>query len=141
MFKILKLVLLAIWQLPQNLIGVIMIPFIGKLTLLSSDGYNWCFKGTGMKGGISLGMFSFVSKNSATMPEVIAHEHKGHARQSLLLGPLYLFVIGIPSILHTFHRNCPCYYHFYTERWANNLAGLEVYTRQSTGKCALRFKD
>ena len=53
------------------------------------------------------------------------HE-KGHQIQSLYLGPLYLIVIGIPSILRMlikiiFHKDNAWYYSGYPENWADNL--------------------
>ena len=47
-----------------------------------------------IKGGISLGMFIFANHDRA---EVTIHEY-GHTFQALLLGPLYLIIIGIPSL-------------------------------------------
>ena len=129
-----------IWQLPQNVIALFMLPFLGKLKLIRNEHLNLCFMGEKMSGGISLGNFSFVSPTSARHETSIIHENYGHAVQSHILGPLYLFVVGIPSILHTFHRKCPCYYHFYTEKWANNLAGLWVETSPSGYYCSLRIK-
>jgi hypothetical protein len=133
-------VILFLWQLPQNIVALIMMPFIGKLTLISYKKYCFAFKGEGMSGGISLGNFAFLDSYSAKKATTVAHEQEGHTVQSKILGPLYLFVIGIPSIIHTFHKDCPCYYHFYTESWANKCAGLEVlYT--ANGRCFLSFKD
>lgn len=54
--------------------------------------------------------------------KLLAHEY-GHTIQSLLLGPLYLLVIGIPSVIW-FHIHTPSkgsYYSFYPERMANAL--------------------
>ena len=83
--------------------------------------YYYCKK---FSGGISLGNYIIsYSRNALT----IKHEH-GHQKQSLYLGPLYLFVIGIPSIcwaglygtkLFPYKENG--YYEFYTERWAEQL--------------------
>lgn len=46
-----------------------------------------------------------------------------------MLGPLYLIVIGIPSLLHAAVHDSLCrnkdYKHFYTEKWADKLAGLK----------------
>lgn len=44
--------------------------------------------------GVSLGKFIFAPDDE----EMLSHEY-GHTRQSLFLGPLYLPVVGIPSIL------------------------------------------
>lgn len=76
------------------------------------------------KNGISLGIFIFAAED-----EMKKHEY-GHSLQSLVLGPLYLLVIGLPSFVWA---NLPYYqrlrrkkkidyYSFWTERWANELA-------------------
>mgnify|MGYP006982744016 CR=1 FL=1 len=50
-----------------------------------------------------------------------------------MLGPLYLIIIGIPSISWAgLRRLIPAlkkinYYWFYTENWANKLTGLNKY--------------
>jgi len=53
-------------------------------------------------GGISIGAFIFLSDEieikEAGKYQILRHEY-GHFLQSLLLGPLYISVIGIPSIL------------------------------------------
>lgn len=107
---------------------------------------------TGWPGGISLGMFVFVGERTEEFKKfyidergkefteevqesLLVHEY-GHTIQSLILGPLYLFVVGIPSIIW-----CKCkkfvnyrkennvkYCSFYCEKWANDLG------RKVTGK-------
>lgn len=90
---------------------------------------------------VSLGMFVFVTKkpyfyeklkNEYTMEELsrrlLVHEY-GHTVQSLILGPLYLIVMGIPSTLWGFLPSCAkkrkenqvSYFSFFTESWANAL--------------------
>ena len=72
----------------------------------------------------SLGMFIFTSVPYDSF--TLKHEY-GHTIQSHILGPLWVFVIGLPSLIW-----CGCfenyrrkhnisYYSFYTERWANKL--------------------
>lgn len=93
------------------------------------------------KSSVSLGMFVFVTKepyfydklkNEYTMEELserlLVHEY-GHTIQSLILGPLYLIVVGIPStlwgFLPSFNRKRKneglSYFSFFTEKWANYL--------------------
>lgn len=56
------------------------------------------------------------------------HEY-GHTIQSLILGPLYLFVVGIPSFIWCNNKKCiamrqdnnKSYYDLYCESWANRL--------------------
>ena len=93
------------------------------------------------KSSISLGMFVFITsepyfaekfKGKITVSELssrlLVHEY-GHTIQSLLLGPLYLIIIGLPSTLWGFLPCCNrlrrlkqiSYFSFYTEKWANYL--------------------
>lgn len=93
------------------------------------------------KSSVSLGMFVFVTKepyfyeklkNKYTMEELSArllvHEY-GNTIQSLILGPFYLVVMGIPSTLWGFlpyfnkKRKTEelSYFSFFTEKWANFL--------------------
>lgn len=68
------------------------------------------------KSSVSLGMFVFVTKEpyfydklkveytkDELLKRLLVHEY-GHTVQSLILGPLYLIVIGMPSTLWGFLR-------------------------------------
>ena len=128
--------LLFIWQLPQNLVALVMIPFLGKLKVVDKTNWCTCYEGENMQGGISLGSFAFVSPYSAKKPEVVAHELKGHTVDSRWMGPLYLLIVGLPSILNAWFNFTDCYYDWFPEKWANEHAGLEV-----DEYCRLKFKD
>ena len=91
------------------------------------------------KSSVSLGMFVFVTAEPYFVKKyegqmsaeelsnrLLVHEY-GHTIQSLILGPLYLIVIGIPSVLWGFlggkkrrDEQVP-YGAFFTEKWANTL--------------------
>ena len=134
-------ILFFIWQLPQNIIAVLMLQFLGKLELITCRNYAFCFIGEKMQGGISLGNFIYVSKSLSKRETSIAHELDGHTVDSKRFGPLYLFIIGIPSICWAGFRDTkkyPNYYEFYTERWANEHAGLKVV--KNGNKYVLEFK-
>lgn len=137
---ILTFIALFIWQLPQCIVALLMMPFLGKLTLVSYDNYCFAFKATNMSGGISLGVFVFLSEYSSKSDTTLAHEQVGHVKQSHYLGWLYLIVIGLPSIIwagiykYLGYKN---YYSFYTEKWANKLAKLETVNRY--GNYYLKF--
>ena len=120
-----KLFLLFLWQLPQNLIAIIMLPFLGNMKLVRFTNYCWSFECTNMRGGISLGNFIYLSPSIAKKEPKIKHEY-GHVKQSQILGWFYLFVIGIPSILNAIFGFTDCYYDWYTEKWANKLSGVSV---------------
>lgn len=132
--KILFQSILILWQLPQCLIGLLMLPFMGKLTLIDYRNYCWAFKGVNMMGGISLGCFVFLDSYSSKRETTVAHELDGHTVDSKRWGPLYLFIIGIPSILNAWLGFTKCYYEFYTEKWANKHAGLGT-----DSKCRMYF--
>ena len=127
--------ILCIWQLPQLIIGILMAPFVGKKTLVADRHFNFCWRGTNMNGGISLGPIAYVSEISKE--PTIAHETDGHTVDSKIFGPLYLLIIGIPSILWAWSYDSKkhCYYDFYTEKRANKFAKLKV-----TESCRLKFK-
>ena len=91
---------------------------------------------------VSLGLFIFVSKNTVNndfLNRLKVHEF-GHCIQSLLLGPLYLIVIGIPSYIwnnlpYFIHRRMDrniSYYSFWIERWANYMG--EITTKENSMK-------
>ena len=83
-----------------------------------------------MRGAVTLGCYVFVGLNSEYR-KTVKHE-LGHTIQSKILGPLYLIVIGIPSITYCgLRRISPSlrkknYYDFYTEKWANNLSEKHI---------------
>lgn len=134
-------ILSFIWQLPQNLIALIMLPFLGKLRLISYKKFCFAFEGEHMIGGISLGNFAFLSTNLSRKAASVAHEQEGHTHDSKLFGPLYLFVIGLPSLIHAWlYDKNTCYYDFWTERRANRFANVEVKTT-SSGYCYTILKD
>ena len=124
----------CIWQLPQNLIGSLYKEFISKdiITRINYDASTHeCYLTRG-GGGLTLGRFIFVNQHFTDLEETILHEI-GHVKQSRILGPLYLIIIGIPSISWAgLRRLIPAlkkinYYWFYTENWANKLMGLNKY--------------
>ena len=83
---------------------------------------------------VSLGFFVFATNKNRIgllqFSQTIAHEY-GHCLQSLILGPFYLIIIGLPSVLWlTIFKNYRLkkkisYYWFYPEKWANKLGGVD----------------
>lgn len=83
--------------------------------------------------GVSLGNYIIVESKSITpspkLNTTLHHEH-GHQIQSRRLGPLYLIVIGLPSLLgniysRIFHKSAEWYYKQPWEAWADKLGGVE----------------
>lgn len=77
---------------------------------------------------VSLGCFIFVVDSYDEL--LIKHEY-GHTLQSLILGPFYLLIIGLPSLIWAGffdewrRKRGISYYSFYTERLANSLVGIK----------------
>lgn len=129
--------LLYLWQLPQNLLGLCLTWYysLGKFPknrlLLKYKRDVWCvethiLRSPKMEGGITLGQYVIVSDYSGQ--PTIDHEC-GHVKQSIILGPFYLLLIGVQSIIHAaVHKNlCHSknYVHFWTEKWADVLGGVK----------------
>lgn len=82
-------------------------------------------------GSMGLGMFTFISEgamNGERREFTLTHEF-GHTVQSIILGSLFMPVIGLPSLLWAGlpvfrkyrERKSISYYWLYTERWADFL--------------------
>ncbi|MBP3921733.1 MAG: hypothetical protein J6D27_02085 [Ruminiclostridium sp.] len=129
-----------VWGLPQSLAGFIIFLFNIKRSYFIYHGAvvtKWK-----LSSSVSLGLFIFVSENYPAHYEngrlvytkeemsgrLLVHEY-GHTIQSLIFGPLYLVVIGLPSFIWAGLppcRNLRCRKHipytvFFTERFANYL--------------------
>lgn len=125
-------ILLYAWQLPQNLLGLLLLSIYGRVAPIDFRGDGWrsrlpssmLYFIDGFPGGISLGRYILVYGRSDS--KVWYHE-RGHSIQSMILGPLYLILIGLPSLLWAAWWNYDrgvSYYWFYTERWADRLGGV-----------------
>ena len=118
--------ILYLWQLPQNILGLVVILFSRAWS--SYRGVWW----TKYKFGVSLGNYIII--NCKCSFRDIKHE-QGHRKQSLYLGWLYLILIGIPSALGNLwdriaHKNWVSwereawYYSLPWEAWADRLGGV-----------------
>ena len=124
---------LAIWQFPQVLIAIILLAILYNAELYRNEHAgitvikvnkksmfgNACF---------SLGPVIFVSQNSY---EAIYKHESGHSKQSLYLGPLYLLVVAIPSVILFWYtklknKDLAFYNSHYPENWANAEGGVDT---------------
>lgn len=134
--------LLYIWQLPQNLIGLILIGLTKakKHTALFGDqkiNYYIANKTRFQWSGVSLGNYIVFANTKSATNNSIKHEH-GHQIQSTWYGLLYLIIIGIPSFCGNIYDRS---YHigwktsdrlkwYYSQPWekqADQLGGVERY--------------
>ncbi len=119
------------WGFPQTLLGAIIWIFCRKCprdTYRGTIVTHW-----NMGGSLGVGMFLFIGKcrSENIRKQVIVHEF-GHSVQSLILGPLFLPIMGFPSFLWCNLPWCEklrkekgvSYYSFYPESTANTLGKL-----------------
>ena len=129
--------LLMLWELPQNIIGALLFTFFRLFSdtiILDEDDSLEIFSPM-MRGAISLGNFRIYAYNyafnSAWYVQLVRRHEEGHRKQSKMLGPLYLIVIGLPSLIWaTLHSTvgrlgAVDYYSLYTEKWADRLGGVK----------------
>ena len=114
------------WGFPQTLIGFVLFLIYRKKEHKYYHGaivIRWHGSGS-----VALGMFILLSDQVPFPQPLLVHEY-GHTMQSLILGPLFLLFVGIPSLLWAGlpflqvrrQKRHISYYAFYTERWANCL--------------------
>ena len=115
-----------IWEFPQCLLAKILI-FFYKAERITPYKKIECYRSKRMCGAISLGLY--IITDPWYDENRIKHEY-GHTRQSALLGPLYLIIIGLPCVCWIGLRSISkwakskSYYWFYTERWADTIGGV-----------------
>lgn len=137
-FKVVKF----IWTLPQSLLAVIMIgvfKYFASITRVT-DGYKlgkntkvYFINAKVNFSGVSLGEYILLSERYPDVETTVKHE-EGHTIQSYMLGPLYLIIVGLPSIVMNiistisvryfsgkFNDN---YYNRWPESWADKLSGI-----------------
>ena len=129
--------LLMLWELPQNIIGAFLFVFFGVFSdsVIFDEDDSLEMYSPMMRGAISLGVFQiYADKYLGSRVKYVELARKlgeGNRKQSKMLGPLYIIVIGLPSLvwsaLHSSVRRLGTvdYFSFYTERWADRLAGVK----------------
>ena len=127
------------WELPQTLVGASIALFHNEKPLrIIEYADQKVYLYDKFNGGISLGYYTHLDWNAKDhnnnvvregLKKSVKHEALGHGTQSKWLGPFYLLVVGLPSIIHcAIHIICGRkwdYYSFPTEKWADNIAGIE----------------
>ena len=92
------------WGLPQNLIGLMLLPLLRCEERFRFHGALVTrFKKNRLlsqKGAFSLGTFIYIPAEwgNEQSRRIAVHEY-GHSVQSLILGPLYLPLVGLPSVI------------------------------------------
>ena len=139
-----KKILFRVWQwtwgFPQSLLGLIF-----RLVYRNcprSEYHNAVVTHWPKGGSMGVGMYLFLGTggNDEHKAQVLVHEF-GHSVQSMILGPLFLPIMGIPSFLWANLKPCKklrrekgvSYYSFYPESNANWLGSIVT-----NEKCGLK---
>jgi len=138
--RLMYLLLQLTWGVAQNVVGLLcflwtLITGRGRSVRLFHGAVvtNWT-----LRSSMGMGLFVFFGHGrSARAREILVHEY-GHTLQSAALGPLFLPLVGVPSLLWAAaygprrRRKGSSYYDFYTEKWAS------AWGEKSTGEKAAR---
>lgn len=101
---ILYIMLQWTWGLPQNLAGLIWLLAVKKQRRERYHGAIVTYYENRPRlsriGCFAVGMFIFIDGaiQESQSKKILVHEY-GHTIQSILFGPLFSFVIGLPSVL------------------------------------------
>ena len=119
-FRFVAKVLLWLWKFPQHLCALVYLnkPFDrSDMVVRHYERHGWSYGGA-----VTLGEYIFTDRDASV--DILTHEY-GHVVQSRMFGPLYLIVIGLPSMIHAGLHKSVCgdkpYSHFCTEKWADKL--------------------
>lgn len=138
LYKIAYIFLQCTWGVLQNIVGAFIF-----LLFIRNKHYFW--RGAivtvwnSKTASLGIGMFIFIRKpRQGETPDsftgqndfdrTLVHEY-GHTVQSIILGPLFLPIIALPSLIwcglpffiRYRKKNSVSYYSFYPEKWANYL--------------------
>jgi len=135
--KFLVPAVLFIWELPQNLLGLLVYAIMkSRRKILNTElEAHHLFIET-HDTGVSLGWFIFWTPSGNRFEHYVndcrMHEH-GHSKQSVMLGPLYLIIVGIPSLSRVLYsrwyrkrygQSWKNYFNGFPENWADKLGGV-----------------
>jgi hypothetical protein len=137
--KFLILPFLFTWELPQNLLGMMVyVIMMNRKNIINTEKEAPRLFIETPDTGVSLGCFVFWSKTGNRFPHLTndcrMHEY-GHALQSVMLGPVYLILVGIPSLSRVVYskwyfkkygRSWKNYFNGFPENWADKLGGVII---------------
>lgn len=121
--KTIWLVFLTVWMGIQNIFGCFAWLWI---KIWFGAKFNGVYFAVPKKSwGISLGWFIFIGDKMRDKHISFLHE-RGHLVQSKILGPLYMFTVGIGSWYN--YATCKSrfdYHKFWCEKWADNISRIK----------------
>lgn len=157
LYKIFYTALQLTWGVLQNIVGAIIF-----LLFIKNKHYFWngsiVTVWNSKTASLGIGMFIFIRKpqqgeapdnftGRTDFDRTLVHEY-GHTVQSIILGPLFLPIIALPSLLWCglpfFIRyrkeKLVSYYSFYPEKWANYL-GEKITKNEAVWGDNIKFSE
>lgn len=133
--KTLKNIILFIWQMPQALLGYLLLLLVYTPKYVCEvDGVKMYFVDR-IAQAVNFGQFSLISsriyRNVDDISELNVVKHElGHSKQSKMLSWLYPFVVMIPAYFWSRHfrkqkLRSVRYFDFFTEKWADRLGNVK----------------
>jgi len=124
--------ILIIWQLPQYVLAGFLLTFLwfaNAIIECRNDEESLIVVVNIPTWGVSLGRIIILDVLFEGSRRTVMHEY-GHSKQSLYLGPLYLLVVGLPSITMNILTRLRVlkardYYKRWPESWADRLGGVK----------------
>lgn len=122
------------WAFPQNFIGALLLPILPGKHVRYHCAVITVYKRSKLMGnntsGFSLGMFIYIPENWSDHDKEHLSVHEfGHTVQSLFFGPLYLFAVGIPSVIW-----CKRYFKHYWEYQDRGIQYTDRFPENSADK-------
>ncbi len=124
-------ILIALWELPQILIGLIILAIFHNKTTYTNPCNHISVWNINAHGAFGTACFSLgpiiVTCNDKVAERTLRHE-TGHSKQSVILGMFYLIAVAIPSVFlfqykKLFKKSQEFYLSSYPENWAEKLGG------------------
>lgn len=122
-----------LWQLPQVLLATAVLVATRARRRQTYHGVA-VFEAAHPRGGVSFGPIILMNR-SARNERLLRHEY-GHSRQSVMLGPFYLIIVGLPSVTFAMLTRAgvldrESYFTRFPENWADRLGGVQRSTRST----------
>ncbi len=115
------------WGLLQNIVGFLcfLLALITRRARSVRIFHGAVVTNWTLRSSMGMGLFVFFGHGrSSRAGQILVHEY-GHTLQSAVLGPFFLPLVGLPSLIwaaaygHRRRRRGSSYYQFYTEKWAS----------------------
>ena len=124
---------LAIWQLPQIIVGIVMLALFRNKTTYTNPNNGvtvWNINSGRVFGTACFSTGPIIVTCEGVKESTLLHE-TGHSKQSIYLGPLFHIVISLPSICRfwyrrIFNKSMKWYHSGYPENWADKLGGVRT---------------